>query len=251
MKKIDQDLLIQAAFEDEVSELDLMELTQEEREEFEALRGMKLDLRRLNDVPECQLTVDHLRQAILAESVAKPARKPFYLWFGYVGAAAASIAAIAFVFNRPADKKETPLRGIAEVAALTPEQPETVTAMAVGQATRDLANKILAGRMESVEAPAVEKFAATKPTVRRKTSPRRRIEAPMVTASYKSTVPEKMEDVSGSLSKPLAPAGPVNLGAAPAGTPSPSTEGIVIISQSDEGPKATETGKTNDIVFGG
>lgn len=249
MKKIDQDLLIQAAFDDEVGELDLLELTEEERREFEELRGMKLDLRRLNDVPECQLTVDHLRHAILAESVAKPTRKPFYLWFGYVGAAAASLAAIAFIFNRPDDRKETPLRGIAEVAALTPEKPETMTAMAVGQATRDLANKILEGRMENAVAPVITKTIETRTPSKRRATIRRKVDSPMMMVDMSKSEAASPSPV-GDLSKPVM-AAPVNLGAAPAGTPSPSTEGIVIISQSDEGPKAFETGKTNDIVFGG
>ncbi|MBS1714780.1 MAG: hypothetical protein JST30_10640 [Armatimonadetes bacterium] len=87
----DKDRLIDAAFDGAVQ--DLPALGPSENRELDLLKGLKRDLAALKEVPECQLTADRVKNAILA-SRAVPARSPAR-WFWIPTAAAAALAVIA------------------------------------------------------------------------------------------------------------------------------------------------------------
>lgn len=93
MKHLNEDELLMAAF-DEAEEMSLDDLDQEQRREFAALSGLKLDLKKLNDIPPCQLSSERLRRHILEDGIQSQ-RKNRTGWFVFASAGAASCACMA------------------------------------------------------------------------------------------------------------------------------------------------------------
>ena len=96
MKDIDK--LIEAVFEGHDGALDGLDA--ESRREVSTLNTLKADLKLLRDVPECQLTTEHLKQAVLNQ---KPQRstgvKGLWLWSPL--ALAAGVAVVFFMAKSP------------------------------------------------------------------------------------------------------------------------------------------------------
>jgi len=93
------DRLFEAAFDG--SELDVRNLKQglskSAAEELDSRVTLKADLKKLGDVPECQLTTDHLRRAVLNSRPLAPARRPLNIWAWTPLVAAASLGLFMFV----------------------------------------------------------------------------------------------------------------------------------------------------------
>lgn len=94
MKNIDH--LIDVAFESPEDKAFFASLSSEEAREFTALSNLKNDLKALRDVPECQLTTAHLRQAVLNQKPASAPKPALKLWV-YAPFAAAAVLAVAFL----------------------------------------------------------------------------------------------------------------------------------------------------------
>jgi hypothetical protein len=91
-------------------------LSAPEAAELKALRALKADLAALREVPECQLTTEHLRRAILDQGV-RPAAPRVPAWSRWLWAApVAAVAAVALVLNRPRDVVPT----VRELASAAP-----------------------------------------------------------------------------------------------------------------------------------
>lgn len=93
MKHLNEDELLMAAF-DEAEEMSLDDLDQEQRREFAALSGLKLDLKKLNDIPPCQLSSERLRRHILEDGIQSQ-RTNKTGWFVFASAGAVSCACMA------------------------------------------------------------------------------------------------------------------------------------------------------------
>lgn len=94
MKNIDH--LIDVVFESPEDKAFFASLSTEEAREFTALSNLKNDLKALRDVPECQLTTEHLRQAVLNQKPATTPKPALRLWL-YAPFAAAAVLAVAFL----------------------------------------------------------------------------------------------------------------------------------------------------------
>lgn len=99
--KNDRDLILELGF-DELSEAEVTDLgvslagNESLRAELDAVRAMKADLRSLQSVPECQLSSERLRDAILSTGI-KPKHRLKPLWVWATPLAAAALALIAFL----------------------------------------------------------------------------------------------------------------------------------------------------------
>lgn len=93
MKHLTEDELLMAAF-DEAETLSLDDLDQEQRKEFAALSGLKLDLKKLNDIPPCQLSSERLKRRLLEDGI-RAQRSSRSGWFFFASAGAVSCACMA------------------------------------------------------------------------------------------------------------------------------------------------------------
>jgi hypothetical protein len=99
----DRDLLIKAAFgeleAEEQQRLDNLVGSEKAAAEHKLMSQAAQDLKRLNDVPECQLTSEHLRDAILAETPKSNSRALHWPWMVGAAGAAAAVWAVALMIN--------------------------------------------------------------------------------------------------------------------------------------------------------
>lgn len=223
------DRLFESAFD---GEPEPAAMTAAEAAELRALKALKADLVALRDVPECQLTTDHLRRAILDQGVrpVKPRLPMFGRWL-WAAPVAAAMAVVLFL-NRPKeivpDARElasaTPVRASAEPAAavVVPEQDEPVT---VASATQ----------------PAPSVVADSRPE-RPRRRPARRLtvdEGPLLA----------MREDASAVARPMA-AEPVTRDEAQPSQP----EAVVFTESSDPATgtaAAQEVTISTDVVFGG
>lgn len=112
----DEDLILQAAF----GEADASALAQVNASlssdaglarEFESLKQMKDALKDLKEVPECQLSIDRVRDAILSRSV-RPQRRAVWLWPSLVGAAATALVLVLLSQEAPQQSIASPSRSV-------------------------------------------------------------------------------------------------------------------------------------------
>lgn len=141
------DRLYESAFD---GEPEPAALSASDAAELRALKALKADLAALRDVPECQLTTDHLRRAILDQGVrpVKPRVPVFGRWL-WAAPVAAAMAAVLFL-NRPKEfvpnvrevATAAPVRASAEPAAavVVPDQDEPVTVASATQPTPSVAD---------------------------------------------------------------------------------------------------------------
>lgn len=95
----ERDRLILAAFDGGQDGLD--RLGESERRELDLLKGLKHDLAALKDVPECQLTPDRVKNAILASHTV-PGKSPSrWFWIPTVAAAAVTVFAVTKLAGGP------------------------------------------------------------------------------------------------------------------------------------------------------
>lgn len=100
MSKRDLDLILRTAFNDQEDGDDAMIkewLAQDQaaQSELKNMESLKVGLKSLADVPECQLSSERLREAILTQGV-KPNRPAAYPWWKFALPAAA-VAAVAWL----------------------------------------------------------------------------------------------------------------------------------------------------------
>lgn len=96
MSKNRRDQILNMAFGERETEGVLYEsLSEEERVELETLRKMREGLLSLHEVPECQLSPERLRGAILSNAVKK---RPTHLW-SYASSTAAFVAVAVIAFS--------------------------------------------------------------------------------------------------------------------------------------------------------
>jgi len=113
LKHLNEDELLMAAF-DEADGTSLDGLDQEQRREFAALSGLKLDLKKLNDIPPCQLSSERLKRRILEDGI-QAQRKSRSGWFVFASAGAVSCACMALAafmiwnFYQPSIQSSSPV----------------------------------------------------------------------------------------------------------------------------------------------
>gem|GEM_PF-5977920 len=138
MRDIDQ--LIETAFERNSSDVDLIRKTLggADLAEFDSLLNLKSDLKGLRDVPDCQLTVDHLRRAVLNQKPAQSSKSWLRFW---VFAPVATAAALALVFvvksgslgvgSAPQATLQTPIKGSPVAVVVPPVSASTEAGFSV------------------------------------------------------------------------------------------------------------------------
>ena len=82
-------------------------LTAEEKKQLEAMKHLRDDLRLLNNVPEPQISIDRVRDAILRDGL-KPHAEPKVGWSWFVTPAATCAIAFAIMYLRPHGAKADP-----------------------------------------------------------------------------------------------------------------------------------------------
>lgn len=249
MKNIDH--LIESVFEGQ--DLD-QGLTASELREVELLKTLKSDLKQLRDVPECQLTVDHLRRAMLNQPVPVAKKNPFRLWTWVPVAAAAALALL--MVNRPAETKLSPTEsGMAHPSTSLPVEP--------------IANKLpdASQNSESVtpvrsEAPLAEaKRPAARETVRTRYVARRTASAssqPEVVALMTRAVQDTADQAVGGNVHDLSEESSAKMSTASVPAVSRDSEPqvpVVIVGDTSDpetgAAEAREISRPSDVVFGG
>lgn len=185
------------------------------------LRRVKNDLRQLkSDIPECQLSVERLRNAILSESAKR--KTPWWSWSTAAAAGLACVLAIVLLrdsktVQEPVSPKSTEKVKPETVAKVSPEGFDTE-------------------KVTSVSKPVVERRAS-------------RTKQPSVTKKIRQV---KRID---RLDKPaLMPADAVNAGAELARPPEPEPAVIVVDTQQDANTgaqQASEVTVPSDVVISG
>lgn len=243
------DLLMKVAF-GEGTEADRLACTElrkrnaEAEQLFRAYGQMDADLVGLNDIPECQLSVERMRTAILSAGV-KPQRPSSMNWSLSLGLAC--VAALALWLTIPADRAERslPVSTVASNSDATP-QPILLESGAARATGSELLRRLetSGSRSESLE-PAVM------PAVRRPLTGRR----PLASRSDESGRSRGESLKSGGMTLASAPDPgfglpvPVADDAKPAGAP------VVVVTSSvdpETGAKeANEVSNSRSVVFGG
>lgn len=122
MKRQDEEKLIQIAFGEGTQGLEaaLSELKgDKESAEFLAnYHSLSTDLKLLRDVPECQLSKERLRDAILASGLEKKTQSPAWLQWTWMPAVAAAIICVGF-FLKQGGKSEPRIQFPSEIQAST------------------------------------------------------------------------------------------------------------------------------------
>ncbi|MCW5935690.1 MAG: hypothetical protein KIT11_00080 [Fimbriimonadaceae bacterium] len=139
---MNKDRLFAAAFDGEPTG----RLTPAEQAELQDLSRLKDDLRALREVPECQVSVDHLRRAILERGLPKErTRRRFVPWLVLGPVAAAAFGLFALIKADPANRPEASSPGqvalndeapqvSAASGTLRPAEPETMAMERVSSA---------------------------------------------------------------------------------------------------------------------
>lgn len=104
MSKKRQDDILNAAFDGTISEI--QGLTSEEQAEAQSFAEIKTALKSLKDVPECQLSNERLRNAILDQGVVQ--RRPFAWTFTMATAACAVISVLFAVQMGTSEQGDKP-----------------------------------------------------------------------------------------------------------------------------------------------
>lgn len=251
MKDIDK--LIETVFEGQESALEGLDT--ESMREVATLKVLKADLQSLRDVPECQLTTDHLRRAVLNRPQVKPApSRSLWLWSPL---AAAAGVALLFLVNRPtqfvehaASKASTPVRSIPLVKNDLPAAAtDDVVALGGDDSAWNDPNFML-----DASDPEVADRPLEQPKKRRVSASNRRVEAS--TTKLVATVMETVKRDSGFESS--APAAGASEALSAHTEKMESYKGqdpVVVVTEqpnADTGlAEAKEVSKPSDMVFGG
>ncbi len=274
MKRKDIDLLIKSA----MGEADSRESSQAQSliasdpaaaKEAAMWEQMKADFKVLAEVPECQLSNERVRAAVLSGSIKQRRSSGFRFWMPAVGLAAAALFAVMFM-----PRNTIPAVGGGGDAVAFGTEEDSVR-------TQPLTPEVLIDpRNDQIEVPTIESSAtevaaaepAVAPTPVRRTAVRRNRTSNAValkTSQDRQTAEQAAEMVLNSVMVPavsmataapsadamrtgMAPPAPAAMGAS---APSDMEEGVVILSrESTSGtgvPVAVEAGRRHDVVFGG
>lgn len=151
-----QDDLIRYAF-GELTEAEAERLRAELRTKPEALReaedlqALRQDLRRLNEIPECQLSVERLRDAVFQSNLRERARPVWLQWLPLAGVGAAAMLGVVAWLNS-VEPSEQPLPIRDSVAELTPPAANSMVASSGSEAFDILDFEQLQPRQSVVEA---------------------------------------------------------------------------------------------------
>ncbi len=80
------------------------------------LSNLKMELKNLGEVPECQLSTDRLRDAILAKGTMREPVSPFMNWWKFAVPVAACAVLVAFVMQMPKGGSPVDLAGSSSIA---------------------------------------------------------------------------------------------------------------------------------------
>ncbi|HRI42975.1 MAG TPA: hypothetical protein PLL78_03510 [Fimbriimonadaceae bacterium] len=244
MKDKRKDLLIAYAFGDLTEEeMAAFEANDAERAELDRLARLRGDLKHLNSVPECQLSVERVRDAILQREIRQ--RRDWKPWIVAMPAAAA-LALLAFFATRPGDAPVAPNANpiVVESAEQKPfvvrSEPDLVTSPPITDA--DVVQLVgitlsaLGARPVSTDEPVrVASLERKSPTV-----PRRRT-TPTAVAIRSESKKESTHDRTTPVAAPTTQPQPI--------------EPIVMISNDEDkttgARRANEVETSNDVVIGG
>jgi len=186
MKSQKLDVLLTQIFDDEPIDSSIDE-SPDARQEREALNMLKADLHSLRHVPECQVSCECLRDAVLRAEMRKRRAAPLWVWIGTPLAAASALFAV-WLMGRGPNSGVEPIREIAS---------ETTVAwygLPLEMAEASLASSILQVKESTeVSTPSglVAKRADTeKPRVRSKRARRTTPRAALVARVEKPSRPE-------------------------------------------------------------
>lgn len=222
---------------------------------------LKADFKVLAEVPECQLTSERLRAAVLSGSIKKRSASPFRIWLPAVGLAAAALYAV-IILPRPS----APETGGSGVVAM--ENPAPTIDDLVMQ-TEPEAEPLAAPEAASTAPEAAPRATAVaKPAPRRTSRPRTSYRtasnagAKMATAEIAADMildsvmlpaaNTAMADPTAGMSAARTLKAPAPMSAAPAAD---EENGVVVLSREASSPNgapvAVEVGRRHDVVFGG
>lgn len=236
-----KDLLIAYAFgdltEEEMAEI---ETTAADRAEVDRLAQLRADLKQLNRVPECQLSVERVRDAILNREIRQ--RRDWRPW-GIAAPVAAALALGAFLLTRPSGEAPVTPSIVADKAETKPfvvrREPDLVSSPPItGAEVERLVEETLAVLGTSVITDDVP-VRPTRSDRVRPTARRRPIPASLVakTEPPKASTPAETPRVAAATTQPQ----PI--------------EPIVMISNDEDqatgARKANEVETSNDVVIGG
>ena len=122
MTRKEQEALILHAFDGGSDSRFQAELNSEAQAELDLLRQMKADLGLLRDVPECQISVESMRDSVLRHEMGS--RRRLTPWWAWTIPASAGVAACliwaGLMLNTPGRSKVEPGRGFV-ASAIAPE----------------------------------------------------------------------------------------------------------------------------------
>lgn len=244
MKNIDQ--LIEAVFEGQDVHPNL---SPTEAREVDSLRALKADLRQLRDVPECQLTVDHLRRAMLNQPVPKPRRNWIRLTAWVPVAAAAGLALVMMTRATQTFVPTTSESGLVEeVANASKPLPKGLS-----DAARTPTNASPVLTKQVVSSKKVETETVASKRVRR--SIVRPVEPDTVALMSQAITDTAIEAVGGMGSRERNEAAPSAGAPQMDSSPSVGEEPVVIVGDTHDpetgAAEAREISRPSDVVFGG
>lgn len=270
MKRKDIDLLIKSAMGEADSQESsqaqaLVESSPEAAREAAMWAQMKADFKILADVPECQLSNERMRAAVLSGSIKQRRASAFRFWMPAAGLATAALFA---VFLMPKNTVP-PVSGSGDAVAIT--TPEDRMRNEGFDATTLIDPRSSELSVPTIEESTPESVAPSEPApapVKRTTRPRQRTAQRVAVndAAKQQTAAEAAEMIVGSVVVPamnMAATAPDTNAARAMMSPAPpapasdssSEEGVVILSRESSvgngAPVAVEVGRRHDVVFGG
>ncbi|MBS1721564.1 MAG: hypothetical protein JSS66_01005 [Armatimonadetes bacterium] len=256
----DLDKLIEIAFDgDESAQAALMAASSyDQREELQSLVDLKQGLRKLREVPECQLTTERLRSAVLRSAAPRRPQR-FPLWYAPL-AAAAAFGAFLLLKGNPQQDRPISLNTVAsrQPQAKQPVAP-SVDRSEDSVAATEPANPIVVPEDQTSNSPVAFRSKSERVPRHRSVSDAEEIKNAVKVANEFGIRAEKTEALvtggSGGASTkeasmPAAPAGSGLREASLAGAPA-----MVVVTDT----KSPETGAASakevsvprDVVFGG
>lgn len=246
----DRDVRLETAFDGSVTDVERLRatLTGSDLRDFDDMVQIRTDLKALRDVPECQLTVDHLRSAVLGRTQRKsPSLGPWLVWTPVAAAAAFAV----MLFNRPA-AAPNPAKPSPDVATTVGAAPALQPPVEETLSTKDeLTSQPTTGAEDRAAETVVAKAAPTlaaKSALRRSLSPRR--------DSRRSALSSARDTVTTTVpTVPVASGPTAESGMATVAAMQPQPEPVVVVTETsnpDTGAaEAREVSRPSDVVFGG